>query len=170
MNSWTLWMVCWHDSVILIWKKCWCFGFVVVQSLSHILCDPIDFSTPGFPVLHYLPEFAQTHIHWVSDAIQPSHTLLSTISSSVVCFSSCPWSFPASGSFLMSPFFTSGGQRIGASASASVLPMNIQGWFPLGMTGCISLLSKGLKGLLQHHSLGFSILKTLGRSRHHCDL
>ena len=170
MNSWTLWMVCCHDSVILIWKKCWCFGFVVVQSLSHILCDPIDCSTPGFPVLHYLPEFAQTHIHWVSDAIQPSHTLLSTISSSVVCFSSCPWSFPASGSFLMSQFFTSGGQRIGASASASVLPMNIQGWFPLGMTGCISLLSKGLTGLLQHHSLGFSILKTLGRSRHHCDL
>ena len=67
-----------------------------------------------------------------------------TISSSVICFSSCPQSFPASGSFLMSQLFASGGQSIGASASASVLPMSIQGWFPLGLTGLISLLSKGL--------------------------
>ena len=66
-----------------------------------------------------------------------------TISSSVVPFSSCVQSFPASGSFLKSQFFTSGGQSIGASASASVLPMNIQGWFPLGLTDLISLLSKG---------------------------
>ena len=66
-----------------------------------------------------------------------------TISSSIVPFSSCLQSFPSSGSFLMR-FFTSGGQSIGASASASVLPMNIQGGFPLGLTGLISLLSKGL--------------------------
>ena len=66
------------------------------------------------------------------------------ISSSVVPFSSCLQSFPASGSFPRSQFFASGGQRIRASASASVLPMNIQGWFPLGLTGLISLLSKGL--------------------------
>ena len=62
-----------------------------------------------------------------------------TISSSVVPFSSCLLSFPASGSFPMSPFFASGGQSIGVSASASVLPMNIQDWFPLGLTGLISL-------------------------------
>ena len=68
-----------------------------------------------------------------------------TISSSVVPFSSCPQSFPASGSFQMSHFFISGGQSIGVSASASVLPMNIPlGWFPLGWTGWLSLLSKGL--------------------------
>ena len=67
-----------------------------------------------------------------------------TISSSVIPFSSCPQSFPASGSFPMSQFFTSGDQSIGASASASVLPMNIQDWFPLGWTGLISLQSKGL--------------------------
>ena len=67
-----------------------------------------------------------------------------TISSSIIPFSSCSQSFPASGSFPMSQFFTSGGQSIGASASASVLPMNIQDWFPLGWTGWISLLSKGL--------------------------
>ena len=70
------------------------------------------------------------------------------ISSSIVPFSSCLQSFPASGSFLMSRLFTSGGQSIGASASASVLPVNIQGWFPLGLTGLmISLLSKGLSGV-----------------------
>ena len=67
-----------------------------------------------------------------------------TISSSVVPFSSCPQSFPASESFPVSRLFASGGQSIGASASASVLPMNIQRWFPLGLTGLISLLSKGL--------------------------
>ena len=81
------------------------------------------------------------------------------ILASVVPFSSCLQSFPASGSFLMSQFFTSGGQRIGVSASASVLPMNIQDWFPLGLTGVISLQSKGLsKSLLQHHSSKASIL------------
>ena len=68
----------------------------------------------------------------------------STISSSVAPFSSRPQSFPAPGSFLMSQLFTSGGQSIGASASASVLPMNIHSWFPSGLTGLISLLFKGL--------------------------
>ena len=67
-----------------------------------------------------------------------------TISSSVIPFSSCLQSFPASGSFSMSQFFASGGQSIGVSASASVLPMNIQDWFPLGWIGWISLHSKGL--------------------------
>ena len=67
-----------------------------------------------------------------------------TISSLVTHFSSCPQSFPASGSFLMRRFCSSGGQSIGASALASVLPVNIQGWFPLGFTGLISLQSKGL--------------------------
>ena len=68
-----------------------------------------------------------------------------TISSSVEPFSSCLQSFPASGSFPMSQFFTPGGQIIGASASASILPMNIQDWFPLGSTGLISLQSKHLE-------------------------
>ena len=67
-----------------------------------------------------------------------------TISSSVIPFSSCPQSFPASGSFQMSQLFPSGGQSIGLSASVSVLPMNIQGWLPLGWTGWVSLQSKGL--------------------------
>ena len=87
-----------------------------------------------------------------------------TISSSVIPFSSSFLSFPASGSFLISQFFTSGGQSIGASASASVLLMNIQGWFPLGLTGLISLKSKGLSRVFsnttvqKHQSSAFSLL------------
>ena len=79
-----------------------------------------------------------------------------TISSSVVPFSSHLQSFPTSGPFQMSQFFTSGGQSIGAPASASVFPMNIQVWFPLGLTGLISLQSNGL---LQHHSPKASVLQ-----------
>ena len=95
------------------------------------LCNPMDCTTSGFPIFNYLPELAQTHVHWVSDAIQPFHPVTS--------FSSCLQSFPASGSFQVSWLFASGGQSIGASAS--VLPMNIQGWFPLELTGLISLQS-----------------------------
>ena len=90
----------------------------------------MDYSTPDFPVLHYLPEFAQTHDHWVSDAMQRSGPLLAP-------FPPAFKSFSESGSFLISWFFILGGQGIGASAS--VLPMNIQGWFPLGLTGLMSL-------------------------------
>ena len=111
------------------------------------LFDPLDCSTPGFPVLHYLSAFAQTHVHWVGDAIHPNVDEIRwdpVISSSVIPFSSCPQSFPATGSFPMNQLFLSGGQSSGASASASVLPMNIQGWFPLGMTGLIFFQSKGL--------------------------
>ena len=79
------------------------------------LCHPMDCSTPGSPVLSYLPEFAQIHVLWVSDAIYLSHPL-----SLIFCLQS----FPA---IRVSWLFTSSGQNIGASASASVLPMNIQG-------------------------------------------
>ena len=109
-----------------------------VSKLCPTLCDPMNCSTPGFLVLHCLPEFAQTHVHWDGDATDP------TISSSVVPFSSCLQSFPASGSFPMSWFFASGGQSIGVSALASVFPMNIQDWFPLRLTGLISLQFQGL--------------------------
>ena len=78
-----------------------------------------------------------------SDSCPSNRWCHPTISSSVVPFSSCPQSFPASGSFPVNRFFTSGGQSIGVSASASVLPMNIQDWFPLGRTSWISLQSKG---------------------------
>ena len=76
-----------------------------------------------------------------------------TISSSVVPFFSCPQSFPASGSFQMSQLFPSGGQSIGVSASASVLPMNIEDWFPLGWTGWISMQSKGLSRVFSNSTV-----------------
>ena len=82
-----------------------------------------------------------------------------TISFSVIPFSFRLQSFPASGSFQMSQLFASGGQSIGVSASASVLPMNIQDWYPLGWAGWISLQSKGLSRVLQHHSSKASILQ-----------
>ena len=78
-----------------------------------------------------------------------------TISSSIVPFSSHLHSLPASGSFLMSQFFASGGQSIGVSASASVIPMNIQDWFPLGWIGWISLLSKGLSRIFSNTTLPY---------------
>ena len=103
--------------------------FSLVTELCLTLGDPMDYSSPSLPVHHQLPELTQIHVHWVSDAIQPSH----------------PLSSPSPGSFPMSQFLTSGGQSVGISASASVLPMNIQDWFPLGWTGWISLQSKGLE-------------------------
>ena len=117
----------------------WC-GVVENQSVSSVtqscltLCDPMDCSTPGFPVHHQLQELAQTHVHLVSDAIQLSHPLLSP--------SPPAFNLSQHHSFPVSQLFISGGQSSGASAS--VLPMNIQGWFPLGLTGLISLQSKGL--------------------------
>ena len=109
------------------------------------LCNPTDSSTPGFPILH----IAQSFLKLMStESVMPSN-----ISSSVAPFSSCPQSFPASGSFPMSQLFTSGGQSIEASASALVLPMNIQGWFPLGLTGLISLQSKGLSSIFSNTTI-----------------
>ena len=120
-------------------------------------------STPGFPVHDQLLESTQTHVHWVSDAIQPS---------SVIPFSSCLQSFPTSGSFPMSQFFTSGGQSIGVSASTSVLPINTQGWFPLGWTGWIFLQSKGLSRVfsnttVQKHKLFRAQLSSQSNSHIH---
>ena len=109
------------------------------------LCDPVDPSSIlGFPVLHYLLEFAQTHVHWVIDAIQPSHPPWPPSSPALNCSQHqdlFQW---------MSQLFTSGGQRIRASASASVLPMKTQHWSPLGWTGWISLQSKGLSRIFSN--------------------
>ena len=108
----------------------------LVAKSCQTLYDLVDCSPPVLPVLHYLSKFAQTHIHWVSDAIQPFHPLLPP--------SPLPSNFPISKSFLMSHLFSSGDQNIGAPASATVLLMSIQDWFPLGLTGLISLQSKGV--------------------------
>ena len=107
----------------------------------------MDCSTPDFPVLHYLPWFAQTRVHWVNDAIQLSHPLK-------------PPSPPALNLSWHQGLFSSSsdGQSIGASASVSVLPVNIQGWFPFGLTGFISLQSQGISRIfcsttVQKHEL-----------------
>ena len=107
---------------------CCCYCSITKPCLT--ICDLMDCSMPGSSVLHSLPEFAQICVHWVSGAYL-------TISSCVAPFSFCLQSFPVSGSFPMSCFFTSGGQSIGASAS--VLQINIQHWFLLGLTDWISL-------------------------------
>ena len=95
-------------------------------SVPLTLCDPMDCSTPGFLVFHHLPEIPQTHVHWVGEAIQPSHP----------CGPLLPSIFPSIRVFSNELAF----RVIGASASASVLPMNVQGWFPLELTGLILLL------------------------------
>ena len=107
---------------------CWCCS---VAELCSTLCKPTDCSMPDFPVLHYLPEFAQTHVHWVNDAIQPSH----------------PLSSPSPGAFNLSQHqgllqWVSSSHQV--ARVLELLPMNIQDWFPLALTGLISLQSRGL--------------------------
>ena len=109
--------VCFYD-----WGGGWRVLSLFITQSCPTLCHPTDCSTPGFPVLHHLLELAQTHVHWVGDAIQPACPLLSSSQS-----------FPASGYLPMSQLFASGGQSIGASASASVPPVNIQDWFRYGV-------------------------------------
>ena len=141
LSSWDL---SWSQVLGPTFLTCPCKGRAFVHSTNACCCcsvtklyptlfDPMNCSMPGSSVHHYLPEFAQTHIQWVSDAIQPSHPLS-------LPSPSCPQFFPAS----VSQLFTAGGQSTRPSASASVLSMNIHGWFPLELTDLISLLFKGL--------------------------
>ena len=107
--------------------------FSSVAQSCPTLCDPMNRS---LPVHHHLPEFTQTHVHWVSDAIQPYHSLSPPFR---------PTPNPSQDqSFPMSQLFAWDGQSTGVSASASFLPKNTQGWSPLELTGWISLQSKGL--------------------------
>ena len=136
-------------------KQNWCESsqFSSVAQSCPTRCDPLDCSTSGFPFHHLTCSNSCLLSWWLSWWCHP------TISSSVIPFFSCLQSFPASGSFQTSQFFASfqfssvtqlcptlasGSQSIGVSASASVLPINIQDWFPLGLISWISLLSKEL--------------------------
>ena len=110
--------------------------FSLVAQSCPTLCDPMNCSIPGFPVYHQLPDLAQTHVHCIGDAIQPSHPLSSP--------SPPTFNLSQHQSFPKSQFFSSGGQSISVSVSASVHPMNIQDGFPLGLTDWISLQSRGL--------------------------
>ena len=112
--------------------------FSSVQSLSHVWLFVTPWTTARQVSLSFTNSWSPPKPMSIESVMHPA------ISSSVVPFSFCPQSFPASGSFQMSQLSTSGGQSIGVSASASVLPMKIQDWFPLGWTGWISLHSKGL--------------------------
>ena len=134
--------------------------FSSVTQSCPTLCDPIDCSMPGLPVHHQLPGLTQNSCisgRWCHPTISPS----------VISKSSYLQSFPASGSFPKSQFFASSGQRIRASASSSVLPMNTQDWsdwFPLGWTGWISLQSKGFSEsppIPQFKSLNYLVLSLL---------
>ena len=115
----------------------WSLQFNSVAQLCPTLCDPHGLQ-------HARPPCPSLNPRACSNSCPLSQWCHPAISSSAVPFSSCPRSLPASESFPMNQFFTSGGQSIGVSASASVLPMNIQCWFPLGLIGLISLQSKGL--------------------------
>ena len=126
--------------------------FSSVAQSCPTLCCPRDCSTPGLPVHHQLQKFTQTFMS--IESVMPSNHL-------ILCGPLLlpPSIFPSIRVFSNESSFTSGGQSIGVSASASVLPMNIQDWFLLGWTGWISLESKGLKSLLQHHSSKAPILR-----------
>ena len=115
-----------------------------VTKLCPNLCDPMNCNKPGFPVLHYLPELAELHSN--SRTLMPS---LMPFNHLILCclLLLLPSVFPSIRVFPMSWLFASGGQTTGASASASLLPVSIQGWSPLGLTGLISLLSKGLSSI-----------------------
>ena len=131
-TSITFWSQSFADSV----------QFSSVTQSCPALCDPMDCSTQGLPVPHQLPESTKP-MSIVS--VMPSNHL-------ILCHMLLllPSIFPRSGSFQMSQFFASGGQRTGVSASTSVLPMNTQDGFPLGWTGWISLQSKGLSSILSN--------------------
>ena len=136
MSSLLYWVISKSRSFVLFSAVTCYFCCCSVTQSSPTFCDPMDCSMPGFPVLQHLSEFAKSHVHWVGDAIQPSHPLSSP--------SPPVFNLSQSGPFPVSQLFSSNGQNIGALASVSVLPMNIQGWFPLELTGLISLQSKGL--------------------------
>ena len=118
--------------------------FSSVAQSCPTLCDSMNCSKPGLPVHHQLLEFTQTHIHWVGDAIQPSHPLSSP---------SLPTFNLSQHQGLFKWVSSSRDQSIGVSAWASVLPMNIQDWSPLGWTGWISLQSKGLSRVFSNTTL-----------------
>ena len=124
--------------------------FSSVAQSCPTLRDPVNHSMPGLPVYHHLLEFTQTHIYWVGDP---------AISSSVIPFSSCPQTLPASESFPMSQLFTWGGQNTGVSALASISSEEHPGLISCRMDWLDLLAVQGtLKSLLQHHSSKASIL------------
>ena len=127
-----------------------CLSSFSAHQLSPTLCDSKDCSMPGLPVYHQFQEIAQNHFHWISDTMQPSHSLSAPSSQDFNLF-------PASGSFPMSHFFASRGQSIQVSASTSVFLMNIKDWSLVGWTIWISSLSKGYsKNIISNNTIQMS--------------
>ena len=130
---------------------------------SHpTLLSPMDCSMPSFCVPYHLPEFAQVHVHGIGDTIQTSNPLLPLLL--------LPSIFCSIGVFPMSGLFESGGQSLGASVSVWVLQKSIQSWFPVRLTGLISLLMKGLSRVFSNTTVGkhklFGPLPSLLSSSH----
>ena len=125
----------------------WLISFNSVQLLSYVQL----FANPQTKACR--ASLSITSSQSIPKLISIETVMPSSISSSVIPFSSCPQSFPASGSFQMSQLFTSGGQSIGVSASTSVLPMDTQNWSPLGWTGWISLQSKELSRIFSNTTI-----------------
>ena len=136
-----------------------------VTQLCPTIYDRMDCSKPGFPAHHQLLELTQTHVHCISDAIQPSRPLLSP--SPPTFNPSIRVSSPASGFLPVSQFFASGGQSIGVSASTSVLPVIIQDWFPLELTGLNLSIVTALIYISINDLGGFPFIHTLSSI---CDL
>ena len=132
---WTKQLCCYYQNMFICLMLYLPICCLVTQACPP-LCDPMDCSTPGFHVLHYLLELAQTHVHWVSNAIQPAHPLLSLLLLLSI--------FPRIRVFSSESALHIRWPKYWTSASASVHSMNIQGWFPLGLTCLVSLQSNGL--------------------------
>ena len=135
------------ESKIIKWRILQLFPCIATVKFSHSVTSN---SLWPHGLHHVRPPCQSPTLGAYSNSCPLSQWCHPTISSSVVSFSSYLQSFPASGSLPMSQFFTSGGQSIGVSASASVLPMNIQDWFPWGLTGFIALQSKGLSRVISN--------------------
>ena len=138
----------------MVLHECWSS----VTKSCPTICDPLDCSTPGFPIFHYLLEFVQTHAPWVCVAFNHlilCHSFLLLLSI-----------FSASGSLPISWLFPSGGQSIGGSAATSGFPMNIPSWLPLWLTGWFSLQSKGLSRIFSSNTIWNHLSFTAQSSSH----
>ena len=143
-----------HLYVMFFMYTIWfCFDSMFTQSVQFN-CSVVSNSLRSHGLQHTRPPCPSPTPGFYSNSCPLSRWCHPTISPSVVPFSSCLQSFPASGSFQMSQFFASGGQSIGLSASTSICSMNIQDWFPLGLTGWISLQSKGLSRIFSSTTVG----------------
>ena len=144
-NPQAVWPISKGDRGCRLWG--WQFLCCLVAKSWLTLLDPMNCSTPRFPVLHYFPQFAQTHVHWIGDAIQQSHP---------VTPSPFPFSLSQHQSFPMNWLFASGGQSIGVSASASIsiLTMKFRVWSPFRIDWLICLLAKRLSRVLSSTAVG----------------